>query len=300
MRGAIRDAVNRKSRKPFKWGGLQGYQQLDAISQALGEVAYDEPETGYLERLKQKVDNVVEKYRDDAYDLEEALTWLQQVADCLHYPPSDAPPDPSVTSDTVKQEMGNLLQSFQPDPTQQPAQAALQRVWQRAWNRYGADLLHCYDVPGLPPDNLMLESCFGRLRRHQRRISGRKSTRELRDFGQYQVLFLAENEDELLEQIRQTPPDTYHENRKRLAEAEAPRQLLHRLHCNPTHAMRDLVQQHATRRAELAASLDKPPPLAEPAGTCRGSTIRPGRSVILESLSDLSPPTHYANGPPAG
>ena len=47
----------------------------------------------------------------------------------------------------------------------------------------------------------MLESLFGRLRRHQRRVSGRKSTPELRDFGQYQVLFLAQSEDELLEQI---------------------------------------------------------------------------------------------------
>ena len=47
----------------------------------------------------------------------------------------------------------------------------------------------------------MLESLFGRLRRHQRRVSGRKSTRELRDFGQYQVLLLAESEEELLEHV---------------------------------------------------------------------------------------------------
>ncbi len=60
------------------------------------------------------------------------------------------------------------------------------------------------DIPGLPPDNLAMESLFEQLRRHQRRVSGRKSTRKLRDFGQYQVLFLADSEDELLEQIRQS------------------------------------------------------------------------------------------------
>ncbi len=48
-----------------------------------------------------------------------------------------------------------------------------------------------------------MESLFERLRRRQRRISGRKSTRELRDFGQAQVLFQAESEATLLEQIRQ-------------------------------------------------------------------------------------------------
>ena len=47
----------------------------------------------------------------------------------------------------------------------------------------------------MPPHNLKLEGLFGRLRCHQRRISGCESTRELRDFGQYQLLFLAESED---------------------------------------------------------------------------------------------------------
>ena len=105
-----------------------------------------------------------------------------------------------------------------------------------------------YDIPCLPPDNLMLESLFGRLRRHQRRVSGRKSTRELRDFGQYQVLFLAESEEELLEQIRQVPLEEYLENR-RLEEAEAPRRLLHCLHRDPLSTMRGLVKQHAARRS---------------------------------------------------
>ena len=35
IRQAIRDAVHRNSRKPFYWGGLAGYQQLEAIAEAL-------------------------------------------------------------------------------------------------------------------------------------------------------------------------------------------------------------------------------------------------------------------------
>jgi len=34
VRRAIRDAVNRTSRKPFAWGGGAGYDQLYAISPA--------------------------------------------------------------------------------------------------------------------------------------------------------------------------------------------------------------------------------------------------------------------------
>ena len=257
VRGAIRDAVNRKSRKPFYWGGLKGYEQLDAIAQALGEVPSDEPETGYLWRLKMRVDRVVEAYRINAEDLRQAHTWLRRIADCLRYPPSDSTPEPPLTSEQVKQEMETLLQSFQPDLKRKPAQAALYRIWHRTWEQYGPDLLHCYGIPGLPPDNLRLESLFGRLRRHQRRVSGRKSTRELRDFGQYQVLFLAESEDELLEQIRQVPLEEYRENRRRLEEAEAPRRLLHRLHRDPLGTMRGLLNQHAARRAVLSLAADQ-------------------------------------------
>jgi hypothetical protein len=258
VRVAIRDALNRKSRKPFYWGGLKGYEQLEAIAKALGEVACDEPETDYLRQLKRRVDRVVERYRVNVEDLREAHTWLRRIADCLRYPPSGSAPEPTRTSQQVKREMEELQQSFQPDLKRRPAQAALYGAWHRTWEGYGADLLHCYDIPGLPPDNLMLESLFGRLRRHQRRVSGRKSTRELRDFGQYQVLFLAESEEELLEQIRQVSLQEYRENRRRLEEAEAPRRLLYRLHRDPLGTMRGLVKQHAVRRAALASIAAQP------------------------------------------
>jgi len=246
--------MNLKSRKPFYWGGLKGYEQLEAIAKALAEVPRDEPETDYLRRLKMQVDRVVETYRVNVEDLREAHTWLRKIKDCLRYPPAHVTPEPSVSSEQVREEMETLQQSFQPDLKRRPAQAALHGVWHRTWQEYGPDLLHCFDIPGLPPDNLMLESVFGRLRRHQRRISGRKSTCELRDFGQYQVLFLAESEAELLEQIRQVSWEAYHENRRRLEQAEAPRRLLHRLHRNPLRTMHNLINQHAVRRAALAST----------------------------------------------
>lgn len=261
-RTAIRDAVNRKSRKPFHWGGLKGYDQLSSIGEALNKVPTEEAGTNYLRRLVERVNCILDRYRVNAQDLREAHTQLRQIAKCLRYPPSTYPeahsPDSALNSERVKQEMEILLAQFQPDLKRRPAQAALYNAWHRAWEDSGTEWLHCYDIPGLPPDNLALESLFEQLRRHQRRVSGRKSTRKLRDFGQYQVLFLADNEDELLEQIRQVPLEEYEKNRRRLAEAETPRRFLHRLHRDPLGTMHKLLNQHASRRAKLVSGLDPP------------------------------------------
>jgi hypothetical protein len=135
----------------------------------------------------------------------------------LRYPPASAvgddTADPPLSSEQVKEEMEELLEEFQPDFKRCPAQAALHGAWHRVWKKSGADWLHCYDIPGLPPDNLKLEALFARLRNHQRRVSGRKATPELRVFGQCQVLFLAESEEDLLEQLRQVPLQEYQDRR---------------------------------------------------------------------------------------
>ncbi len=269
MRTAVRDAVHRASRKPFCWGGLIGYHQLEAMAEALHAVPQTEGETGYLHHLVARIDRVVETHRTLAQDLREAHAWLRRIADCLRYPPDSScvsgpqavvTPDDKrpLTSRHVHHEMDTLLSQFQPHFRRQPAQAALYHTWRRLWKRCGPELLYCYDIPGLPPDNLKLEGLFGRLRCHQRRISGRKSTRELRDFGHYQVLFVAESEVALLKKLQHVPVATYQAHRRRLAQAEAPRQFLHRLHRDPGDTMRKLVDQHAARRATLARQTPTP------------------------------------------
>ena len=174
LRSAIRDAVNRPSRKPFHWGGLTGYQQLDSIAQALHPVP-SEDHTNYLLRLATHVDRVLDQNRPLAQDVAAAHTELTRIADCLRYPPSDFPTsdlaEMRVTGDQVRREMDALVQQFQPDVKRQPAQAALASAWRRLWKTCGADLLPCYDIRGLPPDNLKLEAVFEELRCHQRRIS---------------------------------------------------------------------------------------------------------------------------------
>lgn len=43
VRRAIRDALNRSSRKPFAWGGLSGYEQLKAVVHGLEEIQETNP-----------------------------------------------------------------------------------------------------------------------------------------------------------------------------------------------------------------------------------------------------------------
>ena len=255
VRLSIRDAVNRTSRKPFHWGGLDGYAQLQAIAQALHTLP-QEPETAYLRQLIPQVDRALQKNSILAQDVGEAHSWLARIGDCLHYPlstesDSDSQ-EPSLSSQEVRRDMEALLSEFQPDLWEEPAQAALYNSWHRKWRTWSPDLLNCYDIPGLPADNLRLESFFNKTRNHERRVSGRKSTRPLRYLGEYRVLFIAESEQDLLEQIRQVPLEEYKAHRRRLQELEAPRQHLYRLHRKPLEAMQKLLGQHASRRAELA------------------------------------------------
>lgn len=246
---AIRDAVNQRSRKPFYWGGLKGYQQLEAISQALQQL--EETRGAFWQRLIRQVDRVLARNRFLATELKKTHEWFRQIAACLRYPPSSYEVD-KVTSQQVAAEMRILLDTFALEAKKRPVLMALYGgVWDR-WRLFGQDLLLCYDIPGLPPDNLQLESLFGRLRCRQRRISGRKSTKALRDLGQYQVLFMAESEEQLLEQLRRVRLSDYQEHRKRLAHAEAPRIFLHRLHRDAGKTMASLAARYIERQAELA------------------------------------------------
>jgi len=249
-RRAVRDAVNRRSRKPFHWGGLAGYHQLEAIAEGLKGICGREEETAYLGAIVRQVDRVLEKKRASVTDLQAAQTWLRRIAGCLRYPPREDE-IAGLTSKQVVAEMEALMGQFQPDLKRQPAQTALYHAWRHHWKAYGEHLVHCYDIAGLPPDNLEMEALFNRMRSHQRRVSGRSCTKELRDLGHYQVLARAESEEELLSRLRAVTLAEYQAQRQRMQKTETPGQFLRRLHHDPRATAQSLCQRHAARRAEL-------------------------------------------------
>jgi hypothetical protein len=229
---------------------LAGYQQLEAIALALHQVNQACPENYYFQQLSERVDRTLEKNRTLANNLKETHLWLHKIAACLRYPP-EADAEEALTGEQVAQEMDTLQQHFQPDPKHQRPQAALCHRLLRLWRTYGKQLLPCYDIPGLPPDTLLLESLFGRLRCHQRRISGRKSTRELNKLGHYQVLFKAESETELLEHLRKVPLEDYQAQRRKITTAELSSQFLYRLHHDPECTMQCLADQYVSSASKI-------------------------------------------------
>jgi hypothetical protein len=245
--------VNRSSRKPFTWGGLSGYHQLEAMVLGLDQIRETNLESDYLLQLQTRVERVLAKNKTVAEDLKRSHQILLQVAQCLRYPPSaqELQFDEQISSQLVAQEMMKLIGETRPSGRVQRAQIRLQGVLKRRWELFGQELLYCYDIPGLPQDNLHLESLFGRLRRHQRRISGHKSTRELMDFGQAQVLFKAKSPQDLLNTIQLVSHETYLLHRNRLADAEFPRKFFHRLHRDPFATVSTLIQYHSNHCYDL-------------------------------------------------
>jgi hypothetical protein len=152
IRCAIRDAVNRSSRKPFTWGGLAGYEQLEAIAQALHHLP-DEKETVYLRSVLPQLDRALSVQAELAADVRAAHTQLRTIAACLHYGADEAAkPSVPLTGQAVGQAMERLLSEFRPDPKRQKAQAALQCAWHRVWKAWKEELLTCYRIPSLPAD----------------------------------------------------------------------------------------------------------------------------------------------------
>ena len=95
-----------------------------------------------------------------------AYEWVHQVARLLENE-DEAP------GGEVRQRLENLLAEMRADQatvgTLQPAVAHFLKVSASYW----PGLFHCYDVPGLPRTNNILEHFFGSVRYHHRRASGR-------------------------------------------------------------------------------------------------------------------------------
>lgn len=114
--------------------------------------------------------------------------------------------------------------------------------------RWGKDLFVCYDVAGVPSTNNALESRFGRLRRDQRRISGRQfNTATLLAEGPYLIWECGDSEAQVLARLRAVASNRmdYHRRYKDLCAEQARRRLIYRLHHHQTQVFRELEAQWA-------------------------------------------------------
>lgn len=98
--------------------------------------------------------------------------------------------------------------------------------------RWEDDLFVCYDLVGLPATNNALESRFGRLRRDQRRITGRQhNTATLLDEGPYLIWECGASEAQVLARLRRVAANRvdYQRRYQTLCAEQARRRLAYRL-----------------------------------------------------------------------
>lgn len=95
-----------------------------------------------------------------------AYGWVHQAARLLEN-------EDQLTGGEVRQQMEELLTEIRDDQASvgalRPAVAHFLKVSASYW----PGLFHCYDIPGLPRTNNILEQFFGSVRYHHRRASGR-------------------------------------------------------------------------------------------------------------------------------
>jgi hypothetical protein len=268
-RHAIRDALRRPSRKPYQCGGLQGYDQLVGISQHLSQRRQQSGLDSYLDRLHHCVQIAVKATASQAEGVRQVRAFLTEVE---HYlaevprPSLEAEAQKTGSSIQDSKAVQQALEKRFADQVQQPNVCPLMRRLDRKWRAMSKTwlpgILHCYDIPGLPRNNLDLESTFGTLRRGQRRTSGRKETTPLRVFGPGEIVLLSLDDEEILPLLQSVPAGQYWSQRRRQEEREEPRRWLVRLHRDPVRALAQVDEQfYAVVNAHTTASddvLDEP------------------------------------------
>ncbi len=136
----------------------------------------------------------------------ESKVELPNQEDTTLAPPSEALPFLS-TSQTVHSQLEQMVQQWQKSAPLNSTLAKLCRKWDSMAAKWLPAILHCYDIPGLPRNNLKLEARFGQLRQHQRRVSGRQETTPLRRLAPGQLLCPTLDESELLSYLQSVPTD---------------------------------------------------------------------------------------------
>ena len=184
--------------------------------------------------------------------LRQAQQWLQDIVRILDtpLPQLDAqgqPPQPGKAA-RVQRKLNRYLAALRPVSDRSEWLDTFRQHLRDITARWGEDMFVCYDLVGLPTTNNALESRFGRLRREQRRISGRQfNTATLLHEGPYLLWECGDSEAQVLTRLRRVAVDRadYQQRYRSLRTEQARRQLAYRLQHQRPKVFRDLETQWA-------------------------------------------------------
>ena len=240
-RKAIQDARHLGRRKPFRCGGLRGYEQLQAIATHFAVLQREQGLDPYLSQLQICVQQALERAQPLAEDVREARNWIVEVERLL----ADEPvvEEGRSPSTIQRQRMEELFAECNEQEAVGPTVKSLLGTWRRMLDTWGPDLYHCYNIESLPRSNLGVEALFGQARRQQRRLCGKADTSSLGVTGQGYLRATDVGQEALLEIFQQVPGWVYRLAHHCVDAIEAGIRWPRQLHRDPAKALQRLRTQ---------------------------------------------------------
>ena len=245
FRKMFKSALHRSSRKPSKFGGLDGYDQLQGLVTAFEQKLPSE-ENGYLHTLLKQGRKALNATADSAQKVRQATQALKQVTQLLAQPLKN---NTNTSGKQVKQALITKLNALSAQGG--TVCQAFANNTLRLIQKWGDDIFQCYDIEGLPPSNTALEARFNTLRKAHRRRSGKKNTSELRRTAHFEILLQADTIEELQQQLLSVPLNLYQIARQRLETAQEQQRLLYRCRRNPAQTALALLEKHLEIQQKL-------------------------------------------------
>ena len=205
-----------------------------------------------LAQLLSVIQPVRDRFRVPLATLRQGQPWMMAIAHILDAPlPELGTPSHSARSDQgvrVQQQLNRYLADLQKQPDLSDWLTGFRQHLIDITARWGDDLFVCYDLARVPPTNNALESRFGRLRRDQRRISGRQfNTATLLDEGPYLIWECGDSEAQVLARLRRVAANRvdYQRRYQNLCAEQERRRLTYRLQHHRPEVFRELETQWA-------------------------------------------------------
>lgn len=219
VRGLVSDlkqALGRKGRAPFNLSGVPMFADLLAIQNTMGECLQlaEEP---HLRSLYTTLSRTLPGYATPFKEVEQAQTWVKDIAAILDNTPLPTQNDPGPGADAVALQVAHCLGALADQPNLCPWLTQTRRDLFALTDRYWTGLFPCYDIPGLPRTNNDLESLFGQTKRQFRRRLGISQLREpiLRHAAWTILQIEASSPAELQQELDRVDVEHYQRERKR-------------------------------------------------------------------------------------
>lgn len=216
----IRAVLQLKGQAPFQLSGLEIYETLARIDASVTRCLQDHthPLLEKIQTLTRRRHKWDEAYRD-IHRRQELVLGLASILDV----PRTSQGWYTQAGIEVAQEVEQFLDGLSTLKTECPDDAPFIDHIIRRTQDWAPGLFFCYENPAIPRTNNDLEQYNSTLKRHQRRVTGRKETADyVTRHGPYVVFFDPnESADQVLARFRRVSAKEFRQERERFIVAQA-------------------------------------------------------------------------------